>query len=159
MQIWLLRHAEAETAAASGHDQDRRLSPAGRTSCHDLQAWVRDHAGPWPGTILVSPARRALETAETALDRLNLPAIEVESSIWNASAGDLLALIERSETRPQPLLLVGHNPGLENLVVWLCDGIPLPGMKAGTLVIIKADQPLRPGCGRIEHFVQPSDST
>lgn len=158
MQLWLLRHAQAEPSASSGRDEDRRLASDGRTACHRLQDWIRDYQGTLPGTVLVSPARRTLETAQTALNRVGLPASKTEPALWNATAGDLVALVERSTARRQPLLLVGHNPGLEDLVIWLCGGIPRPGMKPGTLAIVEIGPPLRPGCGRIEHFVQPSDS-
>lgn len=158
MQIWLLRHARAEASASSGRDEDRRLTPDGRTACHALQAWFRNHPASLPGTILVSPARRTVETAQTAFERLDLAAFQDEPSLWNASVGDLVALIQRYESGSQPLLLVGHNPGLEDLVIWLCGSIPVPGMKPGTLAIIDLDPPLRPGSGRLEHFVQPRDS-
>lgn len=159
MQIWLLRHARAEDAAISGRDEDRRLCPGGRAACHKLQDWIRDFRGVLPGTLLVSPAMRTLQTAETALDRVGLPPVEVEAALWNATVGELLDLIQRFGDNPQPLCLVGHNPGLEDLVIWLCGGIPVPGMKPGTLAIIHIDPPLRPGCGRLEHFFQPSEST
>lgn len=158
MHLWLLRHAHAQTSASSGRDEDRRLSTDGRAACHGLQSWIRNHREGLPGTVLVSPARRTLETAQTALDRLPLPAIDVERALWNASAGDLVALLERCSERPQPLMLIGHNPGLEDLVRWLCGSVPLPGMKPGTLAIIELDPPLRPGCGRLAQFVHPSDS-
>ncbi|MGY6553767.1 MAG: SixA phosphatase family protein [Wenzhouxiangella sp.] len=158
MQIWLLRHAQAEASASSGRDEDRRLTAAGRMACHRLQDWLRDYRDPLPGTLLVSPARRTLETAETALDRLGLPSATVEPRLWNASTGELVALMQRPESLEQPLLLVGHNPGLEDLVIWLCGGIPLPGMKPGTLAIIDIEPPLRPSSGRLAHFFQPSES-
>ncbi len=158
MQLWLLRHAHAQTSAASGRDEDRRLSAEGRAACHALQSWIRNYRGPLPTTVLVSPAQRTMETARTALDRLDLPPMELEPSLWNASAGDLLALIEHCSQRPQPLLLLGHNPGLADLVNWLCGSIPSPGMQPGTLAIVEMELPPRPDCGRLEHFVQPSDS-
>lgn len=144
--------------ASSGRDEDRRLTAAGRAACHRLQDWVRSYRGSLPGSILVSPARRTLDTAETALDRLGLPPLQIEAGLWNASAGDLVELIQPCREGSQPLLLVGHNPGLEDLVIWLCGGIPVPGMKPGTLAIIDIAPPLRPGCGRIQHFVQSSES-
>lgn len=159
MQLWLLRHAQAEPSASSGRDEDRRLTPSGRTACHRLQDWLRDYGGTLPRTLLVSPARRTLETAETALDRVGLPTPTIEPSLWNASTGDLVDLIQRSKSPEQPLLLIGHNPGLEDLVIWLCGGIPLPGMKPGTLAIIDLEPPLRAGSGRLVHFFQPKEST
>ncbi len=159
MEIWLLRHAQAEFASSSGRDEDRRLSAAGRATCHELQSWFRNYRQALPGTLLVSPARRTLETAETALDRLDLPAVRREPRLWNAGTGDLIRLIDGYSTEPLPLMLIAHNPGLEDLVIWLCGGIPVPGMKPGTLAVIDADPPLRPGCGRIRHFVQPREAT
>jgi len=158
MQIWLLRHARAQASANSGRDEDRRLTPDGRATCHALQTWFRNHQATLPGTILVSPARRTVETARTAFDRLDLPAFQHEPTLWNAGVGDLLDLVQRYERSVQALLLVGHNPGLEDLVIWLCGSIPVPGMKPGTLAIVEFDPPLRPGSGRLEHFVQPRDS-
>lgn len=158
MQIWLLRHARAEISASSGRDEDRRLTADGRATCHALQTWFRNHEGALPGTVLVSPARRTVETARTALDRLDLPAFELEPALWNASAGDLVELIQQARPGPRPLLLVGHNPGLEDLLRWLCGTVSSPGMKPGTLAIIELEPPLRPGCGRLEHLVQPSES-
>lgn len=158
MQIWLLRHAHAQPSASSGRDEDRRLTAEGRAACHDLQAWIRNYRETMPAAVLVSPARRAVETAQTALDRVDLPTFRSEPALWNATAGDLVDLIDRTADPARPMLLVGHNPGLEDLVIWLCGGIPVPGMKPGTLAIVDVDPPLRPGCGRIRHFVQPSES-
>ena len=158
MQIWLLRHAHAQDCASSGRDEDRRLTAEGRADCHALQTWFRNYQAPLPGKVLVSPARRAVETAQTALERLDLPAFDQEAALWNATAGDLVEPIQQSGDRPTPLLPVGHNPGLEDLVRWLCSSVPLPGMKPGTLAIVEIDPPLRPSGGRLAHFVQPRDS-
>ncbi|TVS13421.1 MAG: hypothetical protein EA419_01965 [Wenzhouxiangella sp.] len=158
MNIWLLRHAAAQASASSGRDQDRRLSPAGRSVCHDLQAWIRNYRGAWPRTVLVSPAQRTVETARIVLDRLDIPQPEPAPELWLATAGDLVELITRSSRQPDPLLLIGHNPGLEDLVAWLCGKRLVPGMKPGTLAIVDASLPLHPGCGEIEACFQPSES-
>lgn len=159
MKLWLLRHAAAQATAPSGRDEDRRLTPAGRSVCHDLHAWIRNYRGARPRTVLVSPAQRTTETARLVLDRLEMPQPEPASRLWLASAGDLVELITRSGPRPDPLLLIGHNPGLEDLVAWLCDRRLVPGMKPGTLVVVDASLPLHPGCGEIEVCFQPDSES
>ncbi len=158
MELWLLRHADAEPRAPSGLDQDRSLSPSGRACCHDLQAWIRDCAMEPPALVLVSPARRTLETARTALSRLDFPDPVTESALWNASAGDLVHLLDQQGPHADKgLMLIAHNPGLGDLVRWLGGRLPPTGMKAGTLVVLEVDLPLLPGAATTLASFQPSE--
>ncbi|MEE4638029.1 MAG: histidine phosphatase family protein [Wenzhouxiangella sp.] len=159
MNIWLLRHASAEHRASSGRDEDRRLTAAGRSTCHDLQAWIRNCDQPKPTRLLVSPAQRTLETARHTFGHLNFPDGEIEPRLWNASVGDLVALIDEVGETSKSVMLIAHNPGLEGLVRWLGGKLPAVGMKAGTLVIMETSAPLQPGQGRALRIFQASDST
>lgn len=159
MKLWLLRHASAEHRASSGRDEDRRLTASGRSSCHDLQAWIRNCDLPIPDRLLVSPAQRTLETARCALAHLDFPEAEIEPRLWNASVGDLVAMIDQAGENSDSVMLIAHNPGLEELVRWLGGNLPVVGMKAGTLVIIETRFPLAPGQGRAVNIFQASDST
>lgn len=158
MKLWLLRHATAEDRAPSGRDEDRRLTGSGRSTCHDLQAWIRDCKQPVPLRLLVSPAQRTLETARTALGHMEFPEPIIEPGLWNASVGDLVAVVDHRNDNPDSLMLIGHNPGLEGLVRWLGAELPVRGMKAGTLVILESPWPLAPGRARTIATFQPSDS-
>jgi phosphohistidine phosphatase len=159
MKIWLLRHASAEERASSGRDEDRRLTATGRSTCHDLQAWIRNCDQPNPVRLLVSPAQRALETARHTFGHLMFPDGEIEPRLWNASVGDLVAVIDELGKESRSVMLIAHNPGLEGLVRWLGGKLPAVGMKPGTLVIMDTPVPLQPGQGRAIRIFQASDST
>ncbi|MFP4207884.1 MAG: SixA phosphatase family protein [Wenzhouxiangella sp.] len=158
MKIWLLRHASAEVRAPSGRDQDRRLTAAGRATCHELQAWIRDSGHPVPARVLVSPAQRTLETARTVLGHLDVPAPVIDDRLWNATVGDLVALLDQADEPADAIMLIAHNPGLEDLAGWLGGRLPVVGMKAGSLCILDTPRPLTPGQASTVACFQPSES-
>ena len=62
-RLMLLRHAKTENDAPSGQDQDRRLDDRGRLDAAAIGGWIGRHP-PFPDTVLVSTAVRALQTWE-----------------------------------------------------------------------------------------------
>ena len=158
MKLWLLRHASAEAQAASGRDEDRRLNRAGRRSCEALNEWIQANVPHRPGTVLVSPAQRTLETAQSALAGLGFPQPVTDAALWNASPGDLAHLIDDNPGTEQDLMLIGHNPGLEGVARWLGARLPITGMRPATLVILELAQPLTPGSASTLACFQPSES-
>lgn len=159
MELWLLRHAKAEDFSASGRDQDRALTEQGHHTCHQLNAWLSDHVKthPAPQTIRTSPALRTTQTIHSVIGELPLPKPEPLPELWAASTGDLVAMIQSLADAPTPVWLVGHNPGLSDVVAWLAEPLPMPGMKPGTLVRLSVDLPLNPGLGKIIEVVQMTD--
>ena len=111
-RIWLVRHAKAEAGGADLPDQERDLTQRGRRQCRELGSWLQQRVGKEKLLVQVSPALRTRETARLALAGLTIgpDRLRLEPRIWEASASDLLALI-RSEAGA--LMLIGHNPGLE----------------------------------------------
>jgi len=111
-RIWLVRHAKAEAGGADLPDRERDLTQRGRRQCRELASWLQPRVGQEKLLVQVSPARRTRETARLALAGLTIgpDMLRLEPRIWEASASDLLALI-RSESGA--LMLIGHNPGLE----------------------------------------------
>ena len=158
MQLWLLRHASAEAQATSGRDEDRHLHHAGRRSCKALNDWVEANVPHRPGTVLVSPAQRTQETAQSALAGLGFPQPVTDAALWNASPGDLAHLIDDNPGTEQDLMLIGHNPGLEGVARWLGARLPITGMQPATLVILELAQPLTPGSASTLACFQPSES-
>jgi phosphohistidine phosphatase len=125
-RIWLVRHAKAESGSAGQRDLDRALTPRGRLQCRQLGRWLGQRIGADSPIIRVSPARRTRETARLALAELALDAdmISIDERIWEAAARDLLALIGESTGE---LVLIGHNPGLEQVQFALTGQLlPLP---------------------------------
>ena len=119
MEIYLLRHANAEETSPSGRDADRALTPEGVTKLRLVLRRART-AGVEPSIILTSPYRRAKETAETAAETLRVqskmvevPALIPESSpeaVWDAI---------RTHKSESSVMLVGHQPLLSSVYAYL----------------------------------------
>lgn len=112
----LLRHATAASPPGVD-DAERGLTDAGRDEARDTGRRLPDVAPP-PDLVLCSTARRARETAQA----LDLPAdVEVwyERDLYLAGAGVLLDRVSAVDDDVQSLLVVGHNPGLHQLVLTL----------------------------------------
>lgn len=156
MELWLLRHAKADSFSETGRDQDRPLAPAGEAMCQRLNAWLRTHIEhhPKPRTIRFSPALRTTQTIEWVTQGLALPAPRPLDDLWAASTGDLVEIIQTLADAPGPIWLIGHNPGLSDVVAWLACPLPPPGMKPGTLVRLNVTLPLQPRAGEIIEVVQ-----
>jgi phosphohistidine phosphatase len=120
MDLILWRHAEAFDAREVDDDLERALTPKGERQAQRMAHWL-NHALPATTRILVSPARRAQQTAR-ALDRRfkTVDALAPEGSV----AG-LLEAARWGESKA-PVLVVGHQPTLG-----LTAALLLAGLDAG----------------------------
>lgn len=154
MRLYLLRHAKAERDSPSGGDFDRPLSGVGRRQTGAMSLLLGDEL-PLPAAVLSSPAVRALETAHGVLSELGDAEIATDERLWNASVSDLLSVLADRLDGPEPLMLVGHNPGFEQLARWLTASIPVPGVKTCTLVDLELEGRPEPGSARLLGMVRP----
>jgi len=115
MDLILWRHADAEDGVP---DLDRRLTGKGRRQAQRMAAWL-DRELPRDGRVLVSPATRAQETA-LALHR---PSTTVDALAPGASVKDILDAAGWPDARVS-VLVVGHQPTLGEVVVFLAGGGP-----------------------------------
>lgn len=161
MNLLILRHAKAEARAASGRDFDRKLSPRGREQCRSIAGEFDRARLPEPHRILVSPAARARETAALVLDAPAAERIEYHETIWEASPGDLAALLGDHREYDHTLMLVGHNPGLEGLVSWLLAGErPPTGLKTATVAWLRLpDAAPEPGAAELVDVIYPGTAS
>lgn len=118
-----LRHAKS--ARPEGvPDHDRPLGPRGR---RDAPAAGLALAGAdlMPDLAVCSTALRARQTWELAAAQWGTPPpVRYERRLYAAGADDLLGVARETPPAVQTLLLVGHNPGLEDLVLTLAgDGV------------------------------------
>ncbi|MER7467042.1 histidine phosphatase family protein [Streptomyces sp. NPDC097981] len=115
-RLVLLRHAKS--AWPDGvPDHDRPLGPRGLRDAPAAGRLLARSVGV-PDLVLCSPARRARETwdlAATELDRT--PPVRHDPRLYAADVRDLLDVIRAVPPEVATLLLVGHNPGLEELVL------------------------------------------
>jgi phosphohistidine phosphatase len=160
MRLWILRHAKAETHSATGRDQDRPLAQAGQLACRRLNRWLAESGLAGPELILVSPAARTRQTATLALAGLDHSEARLSEALWMASTGELVELIEQHGARgTDSLMLVGHNPGLEDLVVRRGGHLPVHGLKPGTLVVLDLALPLVAGSAETVQMVEARELT
>ncbi|MDP3878588.1 MAG: histidine phosphatase family protein [Methylobacter sp.] len=124
-ELLLLRHAKSDWSIEMD-DFSRPLKKRGRRAAKQIGRWLAEQKLT-PDAILSSPAIRALATAQRVCKQLGIAesAIISDPSIYEANAETLLALLKlRGEERR--VLLVGHNPGLEDLLLKLTpNSIPL----------------------------------
>jgi len=140
-QLYLLRHAKAGPWSPLGNDFSRPLSDGGRRHAKALSLWAATKLTP-PDTVLCSPSKRARETLAPLLAEWPqlLSATDYVDSIYGASLDMLLTLAHDAFSYSQCLLMVGHNPGLENLlsgVLQAGGATGLQNMAPGTLAVIE----------------------
>lgn len=155
-ELILLRHAEAVPFETAGDDRQRALSPRGEQEAQAAGRWLALHGGR-PQRVLCSPSVRAAQTAQLALQAMqHAPAPQTADDIYNASPGDLLALLDQHGDADS-VMLVGHNPGIERLVALLVEGRSddFRGMPPGALAVLHLDDSLEPGHARLDAFWSP----
>jgi len=131
--LLLLRHAEAEAAAAGAPDADRPLTERGRLEAMEAAQCIARSALKID-SILASTARRARETADIVVARLSLSVpIDHEVGLYLAAPDTLLRAINGCPERTQTLLLVAHNPGISELAHQLATGLPASALRTGGL--------------------------
>ncbi len=100
-------------------DIDRPLNKRGRRSGAVLAGWLAQH-GPRPALVLCSTARRTRETLDLLYDALGpRTTVCLEPELYLADAPTLLARLRQVDDAVPSVLLIAHNPGLQELAVTL----------------------------------------
>jgi phosphohistidine phosphatase len=115
----LLRHAKSSWDDAGLRDFDRPLSDRGRRDAPRMGEALLDR-GPSPDLIVCSPAARARQTVEAFTKAAGLSAhVKFDGGIYDAPSAELMKLIRALPDSRNRVLLVGHNPGFEDIVARL----------------------------------------
>jgi phosphohistidine phosphatase len=115
--LLLLRHAKSSWADPTVPDHDRRLAPRGVLAAGRVAAHLASE-GIHPALVLCSSARRARETLEAIRPALGEDAdVRVEGELYGADADDLLRRINAVDAHIRSMMVIGHNPGLEDLAL------------------------------------------
>ncbi len=156
-ELILLRHAHAEPGAPGQADIDRPLSPHGLAEAEAAGRWLAER-GLLPDRVLCSPSRRTRETLEAVLAITGYAEQRLEDSIYEATAGTLIGLLDEQQD-VERLMLVGHNPGMERLVALLDSGRSddYRGMPTSAVAVLTlpAACPVEPGIGQLTAFWWP----
>jgi phosphohistidine phosphatase len=164
--LTLLRHAKSGWDPPVARDFDRPLNARGRKAARAMGREMR-RLGLGFDLVLASPAVRVTETL-TELAQGYGAAVETsfDETIYLAPVETLLALVRATDDSDGRLLLVGHNPGMEQLALLLSGAGPLRDEVAakyptGALAEIALDtnhwRDARPGEGRLDRFIRPRE--
>jgi phosphohistidine phosphatase len=118
-RLYALRHAKSSWDDPGLPDRLRPLARRGRTAVAALARHLRSE-GVAPDLVLCSPALRARQTWEGVAP--GLPAgttVELDDALYGAGAVDLLRRLRDLPPDIDSVLVVGHNPGLEDLTLGL----------------------------------------
>jgi phosphohistidine phosphatase len=119
--LFLLRHAKSENATPGLTDLNRALNERGRKEAQALGQYIKKENLRFD-LVLCSTAVRARETTELVLVSAELPSnVRYEQRIYEAGPLRLLEVISEVEQSMKAVLVVGHNPALEELIQLLTD--------------------------------------
>lgn len=169
-RLLLLRHAKAEPGAAEQEDHDRTLTERGVADAAAMARYLRKQ-GYIPSRILCSTSLRTVQTVEPVLKLAPAP-VDYLAAIYLAPPGRLMALAQDAADADTVLMLVGHNPGLENIAALLAREPVQRKERArhealeekfptSALAILDFDvgrwRDVEKGAGKLVDFVRPKD--
>lgn len=117
--LFLLRHAKSSWQDASQPDFERPLNERGKQAAPLIGKFMREHKLR-PALILCSPAERARQTIALVREAAALNVeLRYDERIYAASLARLLEVVSQVDESAESVLLVGHNPGMEELLASL----------------------------------------
>lgn len=167
-QLLLMRHAKSSWDDPKLSDHARPLNVRGKRAARAMRGALLA-AGLVPDVVLVSSARRSLQTMEGLLPWEGRPLIAPMDALYLASAAQLMEVLRAADEAKHSLLVIAHNPGLYDLALRLI-GPDEPASEAmrrlsesypsGSLAafdVIRPWEDLGEGAGRLTHFLCPRD--
>jgi phosphohistidine phosphatase len=164
--VYLLRHAKSSWKDDSAADRDRPLAGRGRRAAKAMAGYLEAEQIR-PDLVLCSPALRTRETLQRVAgafgDRVEA---RFDEALYGASEPELLARLKALPEEVGSVMLIGHNPGLEELALALAsDGEGLARMRAKypTAALATIDLPaerwsvIERGSGELVGYVRPRD--
>jgi phosphohistidine phosphatase len=161
--LFLLRHAKSSWDDPGLADHDRPLAPRGKRAAKVIAEHLREERIA-PDLVLCSSSQRTRETLERIAPALGGDvAVEIERELYAASADRLLERLRAVDDDVESVMLIGHNPGIEQLALSLAgDGEKLadvrrkyPTAALATLELEGRWSELEPGTARLADFVKP----
>jgi phosphohistidine phosphatase len=160
--LYLLRHAKSSWDDPTLPDHERPLAPRGRRDAKRIAKHLR-RLGHEPELILCSSAARTRETLELLRPAVGASEVIVEEDLYGASSDELLARIHIVPDSVASVMLIGHNPGLEQLALALASAgdeleqlaAKFPTAALATLAVANSWSRLAPGDATLEAYVVP----
>ena len=166
--LLLLRHAKSDWKRQTSGDFDRPLNRRGRNNAVHVGQWMKQHHL-HPDRVICSPALRTRETLQLLRSKLDIPdaCIHFDDRAYLADAQTLSTILTRCPHDINTVLLIGHNPGMELLLEYLC-GSDIPLSEKGKLmptatlaqIALRDDwRALCAGAGKLIKITRPGELT
>ncbi|MCE2440935.1 MAG: histidine phosphatase family protein [Candidatus Latescibacteria bacterium] len=119
-RLYVVRHAKSSWSDPALGDFDRPLNQRGKRDAPLMGTRLKE-GGAKPDMIVCSPAKRAVKTARAIAKTLGFPTGKIveETSVYEASLYDLLAVVRNIPDTCDEAIMVGHNPGFSDLAGYL----------------------------------------
>jgi len=157
--VLLLRHAKSSKDDPALRDFDRPLNDRGKDDAKLIGRFMRERSIS-PDLLISSPAKRAQRTAELVMKAAGLTInVAFDERIYEADVHRLLVVVSQIEPAMNVVMLVGHNPGFEDLVEVLT-GRParLPTASLAQIdLAVEEWNKVRAGAGKLKWLVTPKD--
>jgi phosphohistidine phosphatase len=152
MQLYVLRHGEAEEQETGLADRDRKLTAKGKRDLKDVLKLAR-RADVAPDLILSSPLRRAQETAAIAAEVLGCKQIVETRNLLPGASPEQIWKEIGTDYKVEKILLAGHQPHLGSLIGLLLEAAIMVDLKKGAMVRIETHGKLGPPRGVLKWMI------
>jgi len=159
--LLLLRHAKSSWDDPALRDFERPLNERGLRAAPLMGRFISKRKLR-PDLVLSSPAERARQTAGLVLEAARLTApVRFDERIYEATAARLVEVVSQIEESVETALLVGHNPGMEELIGLLTGETRRMPTAALARLALDTDKwaKLREGAARLEELTKPKELT
>jgi phosphohistidine phosphatase len=160
-RLFLLRHAKSSWDDAGLADRDRPLAPRGRRATEVMARHLRDEKIS-PALVLCSSARRTRDSLEGVGPSGE---VRIEDELYGATEAELLERLRRVPDAVESVMLIGHNPAIQELALGLASGgarledleRKFPTAALATLTVPGTWRELGSGSAELVAFVTPKE--
>jgi phosphohistidine phosphatase len=161
-ELWLLRHGKADRSL-NIEDFDRPLKKRGKRAAQQVGVWMKQQ-NLIPDLVISSPAQRAIATAQIVCTAIGLSDrdIKQDKRLYAEGFERLKDVLAASPNNAKNVLLVGHNPELEDLLIYLAGtaNVPNEGKLLPTAALARLKMPdewtrLENGCASLLSIIHP----
>ena len=159
-RLILLRHAKSDWRSGVATDFERPLNQRGRHDAPRVGRWLHFNAMR-PDVICCSSAKRARETLELIATELNISQTEVQfmGELYHANEAEITAIVEEQLLITDTVMIVGHNPGFEMVLLNYCPDTAMPKdrklMTTACVAVIDFEETPEPGRGNLKYLRRP----
>jgi phosphohistidine phosphatase len=156
--LYLLRHAKSSWNDPTLRDFDRPLKKRGREAAERIGERMALETLSNP-LVICSPAVRTRETAQIVLSKANLQVERFDERIYEASLRELVQIVTEIPNDNEVAIMIGHNPGFEELLSFLTG----EHRRMPTCALAKVRfgdvswNDVRAGEGSLEWFIAPKE--